>query len=136
LRNSGLILSDAITLSTNPMIVSTEYLKKQTVALAMVRSAPSKGRPPKNSGDKTVPNVSITSPVNGSQVTGVGSINATASDNVGVTSVSLYINSDLIQTINMSPYNYAYNFENLNDGTHTIAVVAMDAAGNTNTASI
>lgn len=136
LRNTGLILSDLTTLSRNPLIVSTEYLKKQNVALALVRSAPAKGKPPKNSGDKTVPEVSITSPVNGSEVSGVVNINATATDNIAVASVSLYINTSLIQTINTSPYNYAYNFENLNDGTHTIAVVAMDAAGNTNTASI
>src|SRR5690606_7461794 len=93
LRNTGLILSDLTTLSRNPLIVSTEYLKKQNVALALVRTAPAKGKPPKNSGDKTVPEVSITSPVNGSEVSGVVNINATATDNIAVASVSLYINT-------------------------------------------
>ena len=135
-RNTGLVLSDAATLSTNPLIVSTNYLKTQTVSLAMVRSASAKGRPPKNSADNTVPVVSITSPVNGSEVSGLVNINATASDNIGVVSVSFYIDGSLHHTKNEAPYNYAHNFDNLNDGTHTIAVVAMDAAGNTNTASI
>jgi hypothetical protein len=90
------------------------------------------------SGDVTAPVVSINSPSNGSSYTigDIVSIGAGASDNIGVSSVGLYIDGVLKSTLTTAPYNFSWNTTGLASGTHTIGVTAKDAAGNTSSASI
>ena len=57
---------------------------------------------------------------------------ATASDNVAVTSLEIYIDGALKMTGTSSPLNYSWNTSGLS-GTHTIFSKAYDAAGNIGT---
>lgn len=80
--------------------------------------------------DITLPTVSIGAPAAGATVSGSTTVSATASDNVGVTKVELYIDGALYGTDTTSPYSFAWNTTQSGDGSHTLQVVAADAAGN------
>jgi len=80
--------------------------------------------------DTTSPTVSIGAPAAGATVSGSITVSATASDNVGVAKVELYIDSALYGTDTTAPYSFAWNTTQSGDGSHTIQVVAADAAGN------
>jgi hypothetical protein len=81
-------------------------------------------------GDTTAPTASITSPTNGSTVTGNVQITATASDNVAVARVELYVDGVLFATDTSAPYNFNWNTKKVSRTTHTLQVRAYDAAGN------
>jgi len=83
--------------------------------------------------DTTAPTVSITSPSSGTTYTTSQNvtINATASDNVGVTKVEFYDGGVLKGSDTTSPYTYAWTVSNSVNGTHSWTAKAYDAAGNT-----
>jgi hypothetical protein len=85
--------------------------------------------------DVTPPTAQVTAPANGSTVSGTVSVTATASDNVGVTSLQIYIDSSQMMTSTSSPLTFSWNTTNATNGTHTIYAKAMDAAGNVGTSS-
>ena len=74
--------------------------------------------------------VAITSPGNGTTVTGQVTLNATATDNIGVVSVSFYVDGVLLATDTSSPYSTTWNTNKVTKTTHTLYVRAVDAAGN------
>ena len=87
--------------------------------------------------DTTAPTVAITSPANNSTVSGAVSITATASDNVGVTSVQFKIDgTNLGSALTASPYTASWSTSSYSNGSHTISAVASDAAANTATSSV
>src|SRR5207247_8659714 len=57
-------------------------------------------------------------------------INASASDNVGVTKVEFYDGATLKATATTAPYSYAWAITSANNGTHSWTAKAYDAAGN------
>jgi chitodextrinase len=75
--------------------------------------------------------VAITAPTNAASVTGQVTISASASDNVGVTQVSFYADGQLISSDTSSPFSITWNTNKVTKTTHTLYVIAMDAAGNT-----
>ncbi|MDO8332206.1 MAG: S8 family serine peptidase, partial [Fluviicoccus sp.] len=85
--------------------------------------------------DVTPPVVSISSPINGTTVSGNVSISVNASDNVAVSSVSLYVDGALKATGNGS-IAYKWNSRQASNGAHSIWAVARDAAGNSSTQTI
>lgn len=86
--------------------------------------------------DTTAPTTAVTVPTNGATVSGTVNVTATASDNVGVTSVQFYVDSVLAGTDTTSPYNYSWNTAALTNGSsHTIYSKAYDAAGNVGTSA-
>jgi hypothetical protein len=86
--------------------------------------------------DTTPPTTSITSPTNGSTVSGITTIAASASDNVGVNRVEFYVDGALRSTDTSSPYSFAWDTMGLANGSsHTIFSRAYDAAGNVGTSS-
>jgi hypothetical protein len=85
--------------------------------------------------DTVVPATTITSPVSGSTVSGTVTVSASASDNVGVSKVELWIDASLTGTVNASPYNFAWNTAATANGTHTLQTKAYDAAGNVGTST-
>jgi peptidoglycan hydrolase-like protein with peptidoglycan-binding domain len=87
----------------------------------------------KSVADTTPPTTSITSPTNNATESGTITISASASDNVGVTSVALYVDGSLQGTDTTSPYTFASNTNSLSNGTHTLSTKAYDAAGNVGT---
>jgi Big-like domain-containing protein/calcineurin-like phosphoesterase family protein/fibronectin type III domain protein len=76
-------------------------------------------------------NVIITAPSNGASVTGQVTISATANDNIGVVSISFYADGQLLGTDSSSPFSTNWNTNKVTKTTHTLYVIAMDAAGNT-----
>ncbi|HSX52955.1 MAG TPA: Ig-like domain-containing protein, partial [Patescibacteria group bacterium] len=91
--------------------------------------------PPPPPSDSTPPTVSIATPASGATVSGVVSIGAAASDNVGVAKVEFYIDSTLVSTVTASPYNYSWNTATVANGSHALTAKAYDAAGNSTTSS-
>lgn len=80
--------------------------------------------------DTTAPNVSITSPRDGSRITSVVKITVTANDNVQVTSMRLYIDDNLRSTSTSNSITYKWLARSASRGSHTIKAIAFDAAGN------
>jgi hypothetical protein len=82
-------------------------------------------------GDTTAPTVSAS--VTGTS--GTITLNATASDNVGVTSVEFFIDGVSRGSDTSSPYSLGFNSTTLTNGTHALTARAVDAAGNATTSS-
>lgn len=83
------------------------------------------------SGPDTIPpTVSIANLIDGSTVSDIVSVTATASDNVGVAKVEFYIDDNRKTIDTDSPYSYNWNTRDYNDGSHTVTAIAYDAADN------
>ena len=82
-------------------------------------------------GDTTPPTVSAS--VSGTS--GTITLNATASDNVGVSSVEFFIDGVSRGSDTTSPYSLAFNSTTLTNGTHALTARARDAAGNSTTST-
>jgi len=80
--------------------------------------------------DKTAPTVTLTSPSNNSTIAGTITVTGTASDNVGVTAVTMRVDDTYVSTDNTAPYSFSLDTSKLKAGNHTIALRAWDAANN------
>jgi thermitase len=94
--------------------------------------------PTPTSSDTTSPSVSITSPLNGSTVAvrSTVSIQASASDNIGITRVEFYVNGTLSCSDTSSPYTCSWKVPGAKNKSYTLMARAYDAAGNSSTSSI
>ncbi len=81
--------------------------------------------------DNTAPAVSITSPAHGASLFLSTTVQASASDHVGVTQVVFYDGGTVIGTDTTAPYSVSWNLLNVSKGTHTLTARAHDAVGNT-----
>ena len=86
--------------------------------------------------DTTAPTVSILKPVGGAKVSGTVAISVTASDNVGVSSLKLYIDGKLVSSGNTSSLSYSWNTRKASAGTHTISSQATDPSNNMGSKSV
>ncbi|HUR82725.1 MAG TPA: Ig-like domain-containing protein, partial [Thermoanaerobaculia bacterium] len=86
-------------------------------------------------GDTTAPTVSITSPASGATVGATVSVNASASDNVGVTRVDFLLDGALQSSDTASPYSWSWNTASSSNGAHTLTAKAYDAANNSATST-
>ena len=88
--------------------------------------------------DTTAPAVGMTAPANGATVNGTVTLAANATDNMGVTGVQFKldgVNLGGAMTGAGPVYSYSWNTATAANGTHTLTVVAGDAAGNTTTSA-
>jgi phage replication-related protein YjqB (UPF0714/DUF867 family) len=85
--------------------------------------------------DTTAPTVTITSPANGAVLAKTVTIAATATDDVGVTSVQVLVNGQAIGTDASSPYAVSWDTTSRPNGTYSITAIATDAAGNSKTSA-
>jgi hypothetical protein len=85
--------------------------------------------------DTTPPTVGITSPTHGAPVSGSVGITVSASDNVAVTRVELWVDGALVSTDPSSPWSFAWDSSSKPDGTHSLQARAYDAAGNVGTST-
>ncbi|MBA2279485.1 right-handed parallel beta-helix repeat-containing protein [Candidatus Saccharibacteria bacterium] len=92
--------------------------------------------PPPPTGDLSAPAVSISSPMNGITVSRNLTINASATDNIGVTKMEIYIDGSLKATSANGVISTTWNARKATRGTHTITVKAYDAANNAGVASL
>jgi hypothetical protein len=84
----------------------------------------------------TPPTVSITSPASGATVSGTITASATASDNVGVTSVQFQVDgANTGAQLTAAPYALSLDTTKLSNASHVLTAVASDAAGNHTTSS-
>jgi hypothetical protein len=80
------------------------------------------------------PTASITSPASGATVSGMTSVQASASSSAGVASVTLALDGSTVGTDTSSPWTFSVDTTKLVNGAHTLKVTASDAAGNSATA--
>jgi len=86
--------------------------------------------------DTTPPATSVTSPANGATVSGTVTVNATASDNVGVTQMQILIDGTIVASnTNSGSLSFSWSASTVANGSHTIVSKAFDAAGNVGTSS-
>jgi hypothetical protein len=84
-----------------------------------------------NPPDITPPIISISSPENGAPVSGTVAVSASASDDVGVSSVQFFLDgANLGPALISGPYVASWDSRTATHGIHTLTAAALDAAGN------
>ncbi|GEJ58051.1 S8 family serine peptidase [Anaeromyxobacter diazotrophicus] len=79
--------------------------------------------------DATAPATGVSAPAPGATVSGVVTFAATASDDVGVTRVELYVDGALVATAAAPPWTAPWDTTAAANGPHTLTSRAYDAAG-------
>jgi hypothetical protein len=87
-------------------------------------------------GDAIVPSVTLTAPANAANVTGLMTASATASDNVGIQRVDFTVDGVVKASILSAPYTAQLQSAAWSNGSHTVAAVAYDSAGNSASSSV
>ncbi len=82
------------------------------------------------SEDTQAPVVNVTAPANNANLSGIITVSADASDNVGVTKVEFYAGSTKIGEDTTAPYSISWDTASIADGNYTIKAKAFDAANN------
>ena len=85
--------------------------------------------------DKTPPVVSITAPTDGSVVSGTVPVVVAASDNDAVARVELRVDSTLVGTLTVAPYQFSWDSTAAANGQRTLTASAFDRTGNQASAS-
>jgi subtilisin family serine protease len=80
--------------------------------------------------DSTAPVAAIGAPLGSSTVSGLVAVDASASDNVGVTRVELQVNGTTVASDTSAPYGFSWNSAGVANGMNNLVAVAYDAAGN------
>jgi hypothetical protein len=131
---SGVVDDNPVLQAKVPLIVSSGFLSNAPAAgsevfnLSMVAA--------RGKRDATAPTISIISPTSGSFVTGASAVLVSASDNVGVASVSLTVDGVAISSSSVAPFTNTWNSATVSNGTHTLTVTARDAANNRTSSSV
>ncbi len=86
--------------------------------------------------DTTAPSASVTSPAAGAAVSSETAISVSATDDVGVTLVDLYLDGYLVGSLATPPYEWIWDTTMDADGGHTLQAVAYDEAGNVGESSV
>ena len=81
--------------------------------------------------DVVPPDIAVTYPAEGAEVTGSVTITAQASDNVGVARVAFYVDDEFKTELTATPYSWNWDITGYDLGSHLVKVIAYDAAGNT-----
>ena len=88
-------------------------------------------------GDTTFPTVSITAPLAGATVSGSVPVRASATDNIGVTSVRFLAGTTPIGDEDTSaPFEVSWDTTAAANGPYSLSAIARDAAGNTTTSAL
>lgn len=90
----------------------------------------------RNTSDSIAPVISITNPLPGSVIKTNTTIQASASDNVAVASMTLFVDGAVKASVSASSLSYSLNPRKMSSGVHTIRVDATDSSGNVSTKSI
>jgi hypothetical protein len=86
--------------------------------------------------DTTPPSIAVVQPVTAAVVSGIASVSAQASDNVGVTSVQFLLDGAPLGTpLTVAPFQVPWSTTGIANGTHVLSATARDAAGHVATAS-
>ena len=85
--------------------------------------------------DTIAPSTGITSPASGAALSGTVTVVVSASDNVGVAEVELYLDGNSAGSLTAPPYQWSWNTTQSADGSHSLYAKAYDAAGNAGVSS-
>lgn len=85
--------------------------------------------------DSTAPGASVTAPLPASTVSGLVAVNVSATDNVAVSRVDLWVNGKLLASDTASPYAFTWDSTTAANGSNTLQAKAYDAAGNVGTST-
>ncbi|HYM39723.1 MAG TPA: carboxypeptidase regulatory-like domain-containing protein [Thermoplasmata archaeon] len=85
--------------------------------------------------DTTPPTVAFVLPAAKANVSGTITLEATASDNVGVVRVEFLVDGVPVANVTSAPFTFPLNTAGVTNGAHTLTAVAFDAAGNSATAT-
>ena len=80
--------------------------------------------------DTSAPTVGIGAPIAGAKVSGLVAVDVSASDNVGVTRVELFVNGTKFASDTTAPYSFSWDSAAVADGNASLTAYAYDAAGN------
>ncbi len=80
--------------------------------------------------DTTAPTVNVTSPANGSTVQGPVNIQAVSSDNISVSSTTVFVDGQLVQACSGSTCNFNWDTTQYGNGSHSIYASALDSSNN------
>ena len=84
-----------------------------------------------SNADSQAPVVAITAPASGATISGITTLSADASDNVGVVGVQFRVDGANVGAEDTSaPYSLGWSSSTVANGTHSLTAVARDAAGN------
>lgn len=90
----------------------------------------------KASTDKTPAVITLNSPASGQTLSGKVTVTASATDNIAVTYLEIRVDDIIQATGTTDQLSFRLNSSPLKAGSHTITVIAKDAAGNTSTKSV
>lgn len=85
--------------------------------------------------DVSAPTVVITSPTDGSAVSGQAALTVSATDDTGVAKVELYLNGALIGTDTGAPFTFILDSSKYANGSYSVEARGYDAAGNSASAT-
>lgn len=85
--------------------------------------------------DTQAPSASVVSPSAGASMAGVVTVDATATDNVGVVKADLLVDGVAVATATSAPYAFSWDSSKHANGSRTLSVRASDAAGNVGTSA-
>ena len=88
-----------------------------------------------SASDSTAPVVKITTPTASAKLSGLAPIDVTATDNIAVVRVELYVNGSLYATDIVDPFNFILDTSGFADGGATLVSKGYDAAGNAGTSA-
>ncbi|MEW6528876.1 MAG: Ig-like domain-containing protein [Candidatus Micrarchaeota archaeon] len=84
--------------------------------------------------DNTPPSISFVSPTpaNGAYIVGIQTINVTASDANGISTIKIFIDDQNVKNCTSSPCEYTWNTSTYSDGNHSFNATANDTLNNIN----
>ncbi|QDH70273.1 extracellular catalytic domain type 1 short-chain-length polyhydroxyalkanoate depolymerase [Marilutibacter alkalisoli] len=85
--------------------------------------------------DGIPPVVALTSPADGATVSGLVTLTANASDDIGVDRVEFLVDGNLVGSDSTAPYATTWDAGSANDGPHVLLARAHDLAGNVGTSA-
>ena len=85
--------------------------------------------------DTQAPTSTIAAPLGSSSVSGLATVDVSASDNVGVAKVVLKANGIEVATDTASPFQFSWDTSKVANGMSSLVAVAYDAAGNSKASS-
>ncbi len=136
LKNSGAVADDPALVAKLPVISSADFMAGKITDYYSYQPQTEAAKGSGGGRDRTSPSVSIINPATGSTVNNTVSVQVSATDNVGISSVVLKVDGTVIASSNVAPYNFSWNTSGLSAGTHTLSATATDAAGNSRVSSI
>ncbi len=123
-----------------------DSLQPSTEYIALVRAYDAAGNLSSDSNqvivttttpDTTAPVVSIDSPLDSAELTGIVDVTLTASDDQSLDYVEVILDGSVLETLTSGPFIYSWNTATVSNGLHDLSARAVDSSGNeTSTSTI